>query len=136
FYISAMKGESYHFLTTTILPTPIPHAGQLMKLVTTDKLYLLFCSDELLFILSNVRLPSFNNFLEKPFQLVTLTENGGRGDHNAVRMSQQAVDGVPCRRKVLTVENMNPNVKRVEYAVRGPIVQRAVQIEKELREVN
>ncbi|KAI4898247.1 hypothetical protein NFI96_030538 [Prochilodus magdalenae] len=36
--------------------------------------------------------------------------------------------------KVLTVDTMNPNVKRVEYAVRGPIVQRAVQIEKELKE--
>lgn len=51
------------------------------------------------------------------------------------KMSQQAVDGVPRRGKVLTLDNMNPNVKRVEYAVRGPIVQRAVQIEKELREV-
>ncbi|KAF0028188.1 hypothetical protein F2P81_019275 [Scophthalmus maximus] len=50
------------------------------------------------------------------------------------KMSQQAVDGVPRRGKVLTLDNMNPNVKRVEYAVRGPIVQRAVQIEKELRE--
>lgn len=37
--------------------------------------------------------------------------------------------------KVLTVDTMNANVKKVEYAVRGPIVQRAVQIEKELKEV-
>lgn len=51
-------------------------------------------------------------------------------------MSQQAMNGVPSRGKVLTLDNMNPNVKRVEYAVRGPIVQRAVQIEKELKEVN
>lgn len=51
------------------------------------------------------------------------------------KMSQQAVNGVPCRGKVLTLDSMNPNVKRVEYAVRGPIVQRAVQIEKELKEV-
>lgn len=36
--------------------------------------------------------------------------------------------------KVLTVDTMNANVKKVEYAVRGPIVQRAVQIEKELKE--
>ncbi|CAL8368038.1 unnamed protein product [Boreogadus saida] len=36
--------------------------------------------------------------------------------------------------KVLTIDTMNPTVKKVEYAVRGPIVQRAVQIEKELRE--
>ena len=46
------------------------------------------------------------------------------------------VNGVPQHRgRVLTVDNMNPNVKRVEYAVRGPIVQRAVQLEKELKEV-
>ncbi|KAG5268179.1 hypothetical protein AALO_G00209140 [Alosa alosa] len=37
--------------------------------------------------------------------------------------------------RVLTLDTMNPNVKRVEYAVRGPIVQRAVKIEKELKEV-
>uniref|UniRef100_A0A673XTE8 alanine transaminase n=1 Tax=Salmo trutta TaxID=8032 RepID=A0A673XTE8_SALTR len=36
--------------------------------------------------------------------------------------------------RVLNMDTMNPNVKRVEYAVRGPIVQRAVQIEKELKE--
>ena len=50
-------------------------------------------------------------------------------------MSQQAWNGLPHRGKVLTVDNMNPNVRRVEYAVRGPIVQRAMQIEKELKEV-
>uniref|UniRef100_A0A6Q2XLK8 alanine transaminase n=2 Tax=Esox lucius TaxID=8010 RepID=A0A6Q2XLK8_ESOLU len=38
------------------------------------------------------------------------------------------------RDKVLTIHTMNPTVKKVEYAVRGPIVQRAVQIEKELKE--
>lgn len=37
--------------------------------------------------------------------------------------------------RVLNMDTMNPNVKRVEYAVRGPIVQRALQIEKELKEV-
>lgn len=51
-------------------------------------------------------------------------------------MAQQAVNGVLCRGRVLTLDNMNPNVKRVEYAVRGRIVQRAIQIEKELKEVN
>lgn len=50
-------------------------------------------------------------------------------------MSHQAMNGVSCQGKVLTLDTMNPNVRRVEYAVRGPIVQRAVQIEKELREV-
>lgn len=39
----------------------------------------------------------------------------------------------PCRgAKQLTVESMNPSVKLMEYAVRGPIVQRAVQIQDEL----
>ncbi|XP_030629705.1 alanine aminotransferase 2-like [Chanos chanos] len=36
--------------------------------------------------------------------------------------------------RVLTVDTMNPRVKEVQYAVRGPIVLRAVQIEKELKE--
>lgn len=48
------------------------------------------------------------------------------------KMTENAVFS---QNKVLTIDTMNPNVKNVEYAVRGPIVQRAVQIEKELREV-
>uniref|UniRef100_A0A4W5MYJ7 alanine transaminase n=2 Tax=Hucho hucho TaxID=62062 RepID=A0A4W5MYJ7_9TELE len=43
-------------------------------------------------------------------------------------------NGVLSRDKVLTIDTMNPTVKNVEYAVRGPIVQRAMQVEKELRE--
>lgn len=35
--------------------------------------------------------------------------------------------------KVLTVESMNENVKAVQYAVRGPIVIRAGEIEVELK---
>lgn len=50
-------------------------------------------------------------------------------------MSQHAVNGGSSPGKVLTLDSMNPNVKRVEYAVRGPIVMRAVQLEKELKEV-
>ena len=33
---------------------------------------------------------------------------------------------------VLTVSNMNPCIKTMEYAVRGPLVIRATAIEKEL----
>ncbi|KAJ8012245.1 hypothetical protein DPEC_G00066680 [Dallia pectoralis] len=47
------------------------------------------------------------------------------------KMSDHAVF---TRDKVLTIHSMNPTVKKVEYAVRGPIVQRAVQIEQELRQ--
>ena len=37
--------------------------------------------------------------------------------------------------KVLTMETLNPNIKEMEYAVRGPIVARAGEIEKELQQV-
>ncbi|XP_037643510.1 alanine aminotransferase 2-like isoform X2 [Sebastes umbrosus] len=43
-------------------------------------------------------------------------------------------NGVTSRAKVLTLDTMNPTVKKVEYAVRGPIVQRAVELERELSE--
>ncbi|XP_021957727.1 alanine aminotransferase 2-like isoform X2 [Folsomia candida] len=34
--------------------------------------------------------------------------------------------------KTITLDNMNPNIKTMEYAVRGPLVIRATEIEKEL----
>lgn len=37
--------------------------------------------------------------------------------------------------RILTLDSINPNVKTMEYAVRGPIVIRAVEIEKELEQV-
>ena len=37
------------------------------------------------------------------------------------------------RRSMLTAETMNPKIKKVEYAVRGPIVVRAAEIERELK---
>lgn len=37
--------------------------------------------------------------------------------------------------KCVTLENMNENIIRLEYAVRGPIVIRAGEIEKELEQV-
>lgn len=38
--------------------------------------------------------------------------------------------------RVITLENMNPLVKKMEYAVRGPLVIRATAIEKELQAVS
>ena len=37
--------------------------------------------------------------------------------------------------QILTIENLNPHVISVEYAVRGPIVDRAAEIEHELESV-
>ncbi|XP_066063808.1 alanine aminotransferase 1 [Chamaea fasciata] len=45
-----------------------------------------------------------------------------------------AAAGGARRGPVLTAESMNPAVRRVEYAVRGPIVVRALEIEQELRQ--
>lgn len=37
------------------------------------------------------------------------------------------------RTKVVTIDNMNPHVKKMEYAVRGPIVAKAAEIEEQLK---
>lgn len=37
--------------------------------------------------------------------------------------------------RVVTLDNMNPQVITMQYAVRGPLVIRATQIEKELQKV-
>ncbi|XP_074059124.1 alanine aminotransferase 1 [Macrotis lagotis] len=47
-------------------------------------------------------------------------------------LKQQVVNGI--RDKVLTMDTMNPSVKNVEYAVRGPILLRALELEKELQQ--
>uniref|UniRef100_A0A915IWQ6 Uncharacterized protein n=1 Tax=Romanomermis culicivorax TaxID=13658 RepID=A0A915IWQ6_ROMCU len=54
--------------------------------------------------------------------------NGGGcgGDKNSGR------GGGRCG--TLTMENLNPNILNVEYAVRGPLVIRAGEIEKELKQ--
>lgn len=36
----------------------------------------------------------------------------------------------------LTLDSLNPNVIKMEYAVRGPLVIRAGEIEKEIKQVN
>ncbi len=38
-------------------------------------------------------------------------------------------------RYTVTMENMNPALKKMEYAVRGPLVIRATEIEKEIEKV-
>lgn len=54
------------------------------------------------------------------------THPSSRKWRNGIIMAQ------PRRKKTLTVENMNPHVRTMEYAVRGPIVQRATELEHEL----
>lgn len=42
---------------------------------------------------------------------------------------------MPSSQKVLNLDNMNPNVRIMEYAVRGPLLIRATEIENELKKV-
>ncbi|XP_072432598.1 alanine aminotransferase 2-like isoform X1 [Chiloscyllium punctatum] len=50
-------------------------------------------------------------------------------------MASEELNGVARGpNKVLTLESMNQQIKKVEYAVRGPIVLRAMEIEKELQQ--
>lgn len=39
------------------------------------------------------------------------------------------------RKRTLTLDSMNPNIVKMEYAVRGPLVIRAGEIEKEIQQV-
>ncbi|XP_002194653.4 alanine aminotransferase 2 [Taeniopygia guttata] len=52
---------------------------------------------------------------------------------SAAKASAVKINEKASREKILTLESMNPQVKAVEYAVRGPIVLKAGEIEKELR---
>ena len=44
-------------------------------------------------------------------------------------------NGINHAQKVLTIDTMNPHIKKVEYAVRGPIVVKAGAIRQELEQV-
>jgi len=45
------------------------------------------------------------------------------------------VQNMSSNQKVLNLDNMNPNVRIMEYAVRGPLLIRATEIENELKKV-
>uniref|UniRef100_A0A674AUQ7 alanine transaminase n=1 Tax=Salmo trutta TaxID=8032 RepID=A0A674AUQ7_SALTR len=70
-----------------------------------------------------------------PFFPQSIALSGVSERRRGLAQEKMTENGVFSRDKVLTIDTMNPTVKNVEYAVRGPIVQRAIQIEKELREV-
>ncbi|XP_035678319.1 alanine aminotransferase 1-like isoform X4 [Branchiostoma floridae] len=61
-------------------------------------------------------------------RLVAMSSHLGNGPQNGGPTGPAG----QTRAKVLTIDSMNPLVKKVEYAVRGPIVARATELEKEL----
>lgn len=74
--------------------------------------------------------------LMRPVQLRPASLLLRRARQHQASQVGMAENGLGWRKKVLSLESMNPCVKKVEYAVRGPIVTRAVQLEKELKEVS
>jgi len=59
---------------------------------------------------------------------------GGCRPHATTVVARSSSSVVGCGR-VLTMDTLNPNVRAMEYAVRGPIVVRAAEIEQELQQV-
>lgn len=59
-----------------------------------------------------------------------------RGRSRAAAEASAALPARGRRERVLTPESMNPQVKAVEYAVRGPIVLKAGELEQELQRVS
>ena len=53
----------------------------------------------------------------------------------SVTVCKFSTSSITMAEKVITPDNMNPQVIKMEYAVRGPLVIRATQIEKELKAV-
>ncbi|KAM6458499.1 alanine aminotransferase 1 isoform 5-T5 [Liasis olivaceus] len=65
----------------------------------------------------------------------TAEQGGQRGALRwQARQPGMAENGAAPQDKVLTLDSMNPHVRKVEYAVRGPIVARATQLQKELKQ--
>lgn len=68
-----------------------------------------------------------------------------RGERGLMRLTRPVAASVGVRmastqggcadNRCLTIDNMNPCVKTMEYAVRGPLVIRASEVEKELQQV-
>ncbi|XP_037050722.1 alanine aminotransferase 1 [Bradysia coprophila] len=50
-----------------------------------------------------------------------------------INQHQSQTMATSAKRQLITLESMNPNMIKMEYAVRGPLVIRAAEIEKELK---
>lgn len=51
-------------------------------------------------------------------------------------MASSVTQTTTAQQRVLSLDDINPNLKAMEYAVRGPILTRAGEIEKELLNVS
>ncbi|CAI9560949.1 unnamed protein product [Staurois parvus] len=62
-----------------------------------------------------------------------LRRAGGSGAPRRAGSSSVVAEAPAVRNRILTLQSMNPQVRAVEYAVRGPIVIKAGEIERELQ---
>jgi hypothetical protein len=81
-----------------------------------------------------VAAPGRRSFIH-PISQLSLLESRPQSRPIMTTQATAAVNGTSSE-KVLTMETLNPHVKAMEYAVRGPIVARAGEIEKELEQVS
>ncbi|KAI1285729.1 Alanine aminotransferase 2 [Halotydeus destructor] len=80
---------------------------------------------------------NINNFSSLPVTIVTARPHKKSIEAPPTvhkKMSTSSADNAPNGSNTITIETINANVKEMEYAVRGPLVIRAGQIERELRE--
>lgn len=71
---------------------------------------------------------NFSNLLTTAVETLSQSTNQVERDNNTNQKRTMST-------KTLTLDSMNPNVIKMEYAVRGPLVIRAGEIEKEIKQV-
>lgn len=78
---------------------------------------------------------AFNN-IARVCGLSTRFSTIGNSSNFNRQQTQSMATTSSSRRNLLSLDSINPNVIKMEYAVRGPLVIRAGEIEKELAQVS
>lgn len=78
----------------------------------------------------------FSRFIKTPAFPATTTTTSSRPCIATFKTGNSTLGSTGGRPALLDMSNLNPYVKAVEYAVRGPIVIRASEIEEELKKVS
>lgn len=78
--------------------------------------------------------PTYNKINKRCINTASTSTKGDLENHNNTKNINTSSNNTKHSNKVITMSNINPNVTNIEYAVRGPIVIRAAEIEKELKQ--
>ena len=82
------------------------------------------------------RLLKEGKYLQRVVTSKTSADPNSKRQEQRLGQLRQLSTTAKMSNKLLTIDTLNPLVKEVEYAVRGPIVQLAAEIEKELDSVS